>query len=78
MLGLNQNSLYVSMGRLKKAYPDLFNLPIHRFLDEADASSMAAQARLWEKQTSRDPAAPIADGLIGERLARALPPAGES
>jgi hypothetical protein len=70
----NKNSLYVGMARYRKLIPELFSMPIDRFVDAALEPSERLCALLG-KDSRKSTAQGIAtsDLEVGQRIARALP-----
>jgi transposase-like protein len=73
LMNLNQNSLYVGIGRYRRFISELFEMPLEQFLDTTQDPSETLRTFLGEQWSKSYRKIPIPDSEIGERIARALP-----
>jgi hypothetical protein len=69
----NKNSLYVGMARYRKLIPELFTIPLERFIDATLEPSERLRVLLGKKSSRSDARTTTSDVEIGQRIARALP-----
>jgi hypothetical protein len=69
----NKNSLYAGMARYRKLIPELFTMPLKRFIDTTLEPSERLRVLLGKKSSRSNARTAISDVEIGQRIARALP-----
>lgn len=73
LMNLNQNSLYVGIGRYRRFIPELFAMPLEQFLDSTEEPSENLRIFLGEQWSESYRKIPIPDSELAVRIARALP-----